>query len=131
MLALDTNVLVRVLVADDPAQQRAALRRLRAMQERGEPAFVPTVVLAELAWVLASAYDYERKAIAAALRGVLSTPPLVVAQRGSVAAAIAEYEKGRADFADYLIVELARAEGCTKVLTFDRRLLRHPDCETP
>jgi len=48
-----------------------------------------------------------------------------------VLAALTEYEKGPADFSDYLILEGARAEGCSKLLTFDRRLLKHQACEAP
>jgi predicted nucleic-acid-binding protein len=48
-----------------------------------------------------------------------------------VLAALATYERGPADFSDYLILELGRVEGCTKLLTFDRRLLKNPACEAP
>jgi predicted nucleic-acid-binding protein len=131
VLAVDTNVVVRVLVGDDPAQKQAALGRLGKIRADGGSVLVGAVVLAEVAWVLRSAYGYERTQIAAALRGVLATPPFVVTQRAAVIAALAEYEKGPADFSDYLIVELARVEGCTKLLTFDRRLLKNPACEAP
>jgi predicted nucleic-acid-binding protein len=131
VFAADTNVLVRVLVGDDPSQQRAVLARLRKIHAAGSSVLVSTVVLAELAWVLHSAYRYTRPQIAAALRGVLNTPPFTTPQRSEALAAVAEYEKGPADFSDYLVVELARAEGYDKVLTFDQRLLRHPACEEP
>jgi len=131
VLAVDTNVIVRVLVGDDPVQQRAALARLRAVQAAGDGVLVGAVVLAEVAWVLGRAYGYDRAQITAALRGVLGTPPFVVSRRTEVLAALTAYEHGRADFSDYLILELARAEGCTKLLTFDRRLLREPACEAP
>lgn len=131
MLAVDTNVVVRVLVGDDPAQQKAALGRLGKIRADGDGVLVSVVVLAETAWVLGSAYGYSRAQIAAALRGVLATPPFVVTQRAAVLAAIAAYEKGPADFSDYLILELGRVEGCTKLLTFDGRLLKNPACEAP
>jgi predicted nucleic-acid-binding protein len=131
VLAVDTNVLVRLLVGDEPAQRRAALSRLERLRRDGESALVGAVVLAETGWVLASSYGYDRKQIVAALRGVLATPPFAVGQRDAVIAALASYEKGRADLADYLILELARAEGCETLLTFDRRLLRNPGCERP
>ncbi len=131
MFAVDTNVVVRVLVGDDAAQQRAALTRLRRIREEGGVALLTSVVLAEVAWVLGSAYKYERPQITAALRGVLATPPFVVTQRAAVAAALNAYERGPGDFSDYLILELARAEGCDTLLTFDRRLLKHPACEAP
>ncbi len=131
MLAVDTNVVVRLLVGDDPAQQQAAMARLRKIRTDGDSALVTGVVLAEVAWVLGSAYRYDRAQIAAALRGVMATPPFIVRDRAAVIAAIAAYEQGPADFSDYLILELGRVEGCTKLLTFDRRLLKNPSCEAP
>lgn len=131
MFAVDTNVVVRLLVGDDPAQQQAALMRLRKARASGGSVLVSPVVLAEVAWVLSSAYGYDRAQIAAALRGVLATPPFVVTPRAVVLSAIAQYERGPGDFADYLILELARAEGFTKLLTFDKRLLKNAACELP
>jgi predicted nucleic-acid-binding protein len=131
VLAADTNVVVRVLVGDDPAQQKAALARLRQVVAEGGSVLVGAVVLAEVAWVLSSAYGYTRAQIASALRGLVSTPPFVVPQRAHVLGAIEGYERGPADFSDYLILALAQAEGCTTLLTFDRRLLKSPGCEAP
>ncbi|KYF89051.1 hypothetical protein BE20_02475 [Sorangium cellulosum] len=131
MFAADTNVIVRVLVGDDPRQQKAALARLRKIRADGGSVVVSAVVLAETAWVLSSAYAYNRSQIAEALRGVLNTPPFFVPQRGEALAALESYAKGSADFADYLIWSLAQAEGSTTLLTFDRRLLQHPGCEAP
>jgi len=131
VLAVDTNVLVRVLVGDDVTQHKAAMARLRKMRRSGEAALVGPVVLAETGWVLSSIYGYGRAQIVAALRALLATPPFVVTQRDAVIAAIAAYEKGPADFSDYLILEQARLEGCTALLTFDRRLLKDSACRTP
>jgi predicted nucleic-acid-binding protein len=131
VFAADTNVVVRVLVGDDTAQQKAALARLRKIQAEGGSVVVGAVVLAEVAWVLNSGYGYTRAQIAAALRGLLNTPPFVVPGRAAVQDALAGYEKGPADFSDHLILALAQAEGCTTLLTFDRRLLKNPGCEAP
>jgi predicted nucleic-acid-binding protein len=131
VLAVDTNVLVRVLVGDDPVQHRAAMSRLGKMRRAGEAALVGPVVVAEVGWVLSSVYGYDRSAIVAALRGILATPPFVVSARDAVIAALAAYEKGPADLSDYLILELGRLEGCRALHTFDRRLLKEPACKAP
>jgi predicted nucleic-acid-binding protein len=131
VLAADTNVLVRLLVGDDLSQQEAVLRRLRRARSQGVGVLVTDVVLAELAWVLDAAYGYGRVEIAAAIRGILATPPFVVSDRVTVLGALASYEGGPADFADYLILETSRRGGVTKLLTFDRALRKHPDCEPP
>ncbi|WP_434044946.1 MULTISPECIES: PIN domain-containing protein [Sorangium] len=131
MFAADTNVIVRVLVGDDTRQQKAALSRLRKIRAEGGSVFVSVVVIAEVAWVLSSAYAYGRSQIADALRGVLNTPPFFVPQRAEVLTAIEAYANGSADFADHLILSLAQGEGSATLLTFDRRLLKHPGCEAP
>jgi hypothetical protein len=59
------------------------------------------------------------------VRGLVNTPPFLVAQRSEVLWAVDSYEEGGAEFPDYLILELSRTEGASTVLTFDRRLLRH------
>ena len=107
------------------------MSRLRTMRRAGEGALVGPVVFAETAWVLSSVYRYDRSAIVTAMRGILATPPFVVIHRDAVIAALIGFEKGAADFSDYLILETSRIEGCAKALTFDRRLLKHPWCETP
>ncbi len=131
MFAADTNVVVRVLVGDDALQQKRAVARLRKILDGGGTVLIGTVVLAEVAWVLASAYSYERKQIAEALRGLTRTAPFVVAQRAHVTEAIDAYERGTAEFSDYLILALARADGCSTLLTFDRRLQKAKGCEAP
>jgi predicted nucleic-acid-binding protein len=131
VLGADTNVIVRLLVGDDLTQQQAVLARLQKIRTSRGTVLVGAVVLAEVAWVLSSAYAYDRARVAAALRGVLATPPFIVKERTAVLAAIAAYEQGPADFSDYLILELGRVEGCTKLLTFDRKLLRSAACEVP
>jgi predicted nucleic-acid-binding protein len=131
MLAADTNVVARLLVSDDLAQQRAVRRRMEKVLSAGGSVVISTVVLAELAWVLDSVYEYGRAEIASAVRGLVNTPPFLVSQRAEVLRAVDAYEEGAADFPDYLILELSRTEGASTLLTFDRRLLRHSSCARP
>jgi predicted nucleic-acid-binding protein len=131
MLAADTNVVVRLIVSDDLSQQRAVHRRLEKVLSAGDSVVLSAVVLAELAWVLASVYEYGRPQIAAAVRAVVGTPPFVVPQRAEVLRALDSYEALAADFSDYLILELSHAEGASTLLTFDRKLLRHASCVRP
>lgn len=60
MIALDTNVLVRYLVEDDPKQSAAAARAIERATARGEEIFIGQIVLCELVWVLSHAYDFTR-----------------------------------------------------------------------
>ena len=124
MIALDTNVLVRTLVEDDPSQSRRAHELLEAIRDRDDRAFVSDIVLCEVVWVLERSYRIRRKEISEALELVLATRNLVFREIESAARALRRYAKGRGDFADYLIQEQARQRGCDAVVTFDRELLK-------
>ena len=76
MIGLDTNVLVRLLTNDDPAQADAAQHLLETQAGRQAPAFVDRVALVELVWVLQRRYGYDRAAIADAVVALLRTPAL-------------------------------------------------------
>ena len=114
MIALDTNVLVRVLTNDDPAQTRIALARLR-----DESLFLARTVVLETEWVLRFTYRLSREEIAAAFRRLLGLGPLEVEQRPVVVQALSWYGSGM-DFADAL--HLAACGEASPFLTFDREL---------
>jgi predicted nucleic acid-binding protein len=116
MIAIDTNVLVRLLVGDEPAQAR----RARRLFEKSE-VFLCTSVLLESEWVLRSAYRFDADAISAAFRGLLGLPNVVPESPAALAQALDGYEAGL-DFADAL--HLASAHAASAFYTFDRRLLR-------
>lgn len=129
MIALDTNVLVRLVTRDDEAQAQ----RAKAAFDRhaGEPVelFITDIVLAELCWTLARAYQAARTDIARTVRALLDNSSLVFESRDVVRAALAAFEAGTLDFPDCLIVAKARHAGCSCVLTFDRRMTALPNVE--
>ena len=127
MIGVDTNVLVRPLVGDDPPQAEAATRFLQAHCSAEDPALVCEIVLVETAWVLEDVYEYTRAQICAAFEGVLVTAQLRVGASSSVLAALQKYRLGAADFADCLLgVGNVRA-GCSYTATFDRKAARLED----
>jgi predicted nucleic-acid-binding protein len=119
---LDTNVLVRYLTEDDPAQSRKAAEWIDAAVARGEDCFVSAVVLCELAWVLLGAYEVGKADLLRTLDQLLATSRLVVSDKDVVRRAVEAYRAGRADFADYVIGALNLDAGCDATVTFDRRL---------
>ncbi|MDP9122243.1 MAG: type II toxin-antitoxin system VapC family toxin [Acidobacteriota bacterium] len=123
MIALDTNVLVRLLVADEPRQHAQAEQLLVDSMEAGEACFLSDPVLCELAWVLESCYDASRADILAALRDLLSRDLVVFSDRAVIREAVERYRHGKAGFADYLIGALGRIQGARATYTFDRSLL--------
>lgn len=124
--ALDTNVLVRYLVGDDPRQARVAANVIEGAADAGDELVVEPLVLCELAWVLESAYAVPRDEVAGALEGILRTAQFEVIGKDLVWRALADYRKGPGDFADYLIGYGAQAAGAVETLTFDQKLKNHP-----
>lgn len=122
MIGLDTNVVVRYLTRDDEAQFRAAKRLLQEIEASGETAYLSVVVLAELAWVLAISYGFDRSTLASTLEQLLRTVEFAVEDRDLVGEAVAEFAAGKAGFADTLIGVRNRAAGCDTTATFDRAL---------
>ena len=126
MIGLDTNILVRYIVRDDPIQTDTATRLIETRCTADEPGFISLVVLVELVWVLGSGYKYPKPLIVSVLTKLLSVAELVVEETDMARMAQNAYETGDADFADYLIGIVHRAKGCTSTLTFDRRASRSP-----
>lgn len=124
MIAVDTNVLVRLLVGDDGEQLRRVVSLLQQTRDAGGRWFVAVPVACELVWVLEAVYDVPRREIAATLDALLEEPLYEVDQRESVGEALGRYRRGRGDFADYLIASLARRQGAEPLYTFDRALRR-------
>jgi len=120
VIGLDTNVLVRFLVDDDPEQGRAA-RALFDRLTEGDPGFLSREVMIETVWVLERAYRFDRAQIAGALSGMLDAAELVIEAGEDIALALERYRKGGAGMADHMIRIAADRAGCATVYTFDRK----------
>lgn len=131
MIGLDTNVLVRYLVDDDPEQSPRAAALVERAIEEGERLFVPQVVLCELVWLLESAYRYSREEIASVLGDLLRTRQLVIEDLDVARKALDRYAERGGDFADYVIVERCRVAGCERVASFDGGLKDEEDVYGP
>jgi predicted nucleic-acid-binding protein len=116
VIALDTDVVVRFLINDDPAQGR----RARDLIARGGVFVGPTVLL-ETEWVLRAAYGFPAAEIGRFFRALLGLPGLLVDGPERIGRALDAYDAGL-DFADAL--HLAFAGGAEAFATFDRRLAR-------
>ena len=126
MIGLDTNVLVRFLVEDDEIQAHRAKRLIAESVERGEPCLITETTLCETVWVLVSRYRFSRSQVQAVLEALLQTPHLRFRSRTLAERALARYQEGRGDFADYLISEQSVEAGGEVVATFDRDLHGEP-----
>lgn len=122
MIAVDTNVLVRLIVADDPKQAALAQSLIEEAIGEGTTCYVSTPVLCELEWVLVSRYQVPRTEIAAVLQRLLDNSVFTFEDRNVLLQALAAYRHSRAGFADHLIGAKAQAFGATTTWTFDRAL---------
>ncbi len=116
MLAVDTNVIVRIVTNDDPEQARRAV----ALFER-ERIFIAKTVLLEVEWVLRFSYQLPREVIAPTLRKVIGLPPVAVEDPDEVFIALDGYEQGL-DFADAL--HLASSGSADGFATFDQKMAK-------
>jgi predicted nucleic-acid-binding protein len=124
MIGLDTNVLVRYVVQDDPRQSPKATRLIEALTADA-PGHITTVSVIELVWVLQSCYAAAHDEIANVLEQLLRTKEIVVESADTVWKALRVYhENVSADFADCLIERSAAEAGCGETLTFDRKAVK-------
>lgn len=124
MIGLDTNVLVRYIVRDEPAQTALADRCIEHRCSREQPGYVSHLVLAELVWVLDRGYGYPRRMLADVLGTLLSSEEVKLQEAPLVRAALGEFSAGTADFADCLIGILHQRAECETTVTFDRKAAR-------
>lgn len=120
MIGLDTNVLVRFLVQDDPDQAAAATSLVLGLTEAA-PGFVCREVTVELVWVLERAYGLSRSDVAQALDGLLGAQELIIEAADRVAVAVDRYRRGGAGFADQMVALAGQVAGCGETVTFDRK----------
>ena len=119
MIGLDTNILLRAFVNDDPVQSSAA-RRFLDRRDDAAPKFVCLVVLVEFAWSLRRTYGYPRGAVLEAVRRLLDANDTVVQCRDLVASCVSVGASVNSELSDLLIGKGNLAEGCTTTVTFDR-----------
>jgi predicted nucleic-acid-binding protein len=114
MIAIDTNVLVRLLANDDPVQSPVAAALFAT-----EDVFLAKTVLLETEWVLRFTYEFPRAAIGSAFDRLASSASVTLEDAATVRAAIDAHRSGM-DFADALHV--ATGSGAARFVTFDKKV---------
>ena len=115
MIAIDTNIIVRFLTADDPVQ----FKKARALFQK-ENIFIPSTVVLETEWVLSYAYKVKPSDIITALSSLFGLPNVEVEDPLTIADAFEWYKKGM-DYAD--AIHLAKSRGSERFVTFDKKLI--------
>jgi predicted nucleic-acid-binding protein len=121
VIAIDTNVLVRILV-DDPGQP-AQVATARSLASHANQVFVPLVVQVELVWVLESGYRLDKPSVIEALEHLETNHAFTLEDDATCRSALALYRSSSADYADCVILAACRHRGLP-LHTFDKRLGR-------
>ena len=121
MIGLDTNVLVRYLTQDDPAQTRAATRLIEHQIPASEPGLILSIVLAETLWVLGDLYRATNIELIDCVERLLKTRQFEIQHRAAITRAAGLARSAKCGVTDCLIAEIAAAKGCTHVATFDKK----------
>lgn len=117
---VDTNVLIRHITGDPPAQAAGASRYLKGADEL----LLADLILAEVAYVLESFYETPRAQVATTLRSVLAFPAIRVLDVDLLQRAVEVYEVHRLDFAEAYIVASVERTGIGVIASFDRTIDR-------
>lgn len=129
-IAIDTNVLVRLLVRDDETQYAAAQRFVAQAAAAGEPVLIVLGALLETEWVLRSRYKLDKASIAVAVTALLESSDVEFEHPPTVEEALYVWaHHPGADFADCLLTARAAHLGRSRFLTFDARAARLPGAE--
>jgi predicted nucleic-acid-binding protein len=124
MIGLDTNVIVRYIMLDDPKQSAKAIHLIESL-DADHQGFISVVSMIELYWVLSACYELTRDQMVQAFDGLLRTKEIVVDRADQVHRALRVFENGKADFADCLIERTAADFGCDQTFTFDVKAAKH------
>jgi len=123
---LDANVILRFLLADDPAQSPKARALFELAQTSQVMLAISHVTLAEVCWVLVSYYDFERSKVARTLRELVLHEGVEVEDGDVILDAFDRFAKVKVDFIDCYMAALAKAHGSV-VITDDRDFRKFAD----
>lgn len=123
MIAFDTNYLVRHIVQDDAKQSQKVKSILQSEIREDRTIRLFDSVILETAWVLQTVYGIDRAALAEIVEELLDDAAFSFDSTSRLRSTVEQFRIGKADFADYLILNTARSEGLN-LQNFDKRLLQ-------
>jgi len=119
VIGIDTNLLIRMAMQDDPIQS-AKVDLFLASLSRQEVGFISLVTLIESVWVLGKRYNRSKPDIVRFVQELLDAPELTMEKEVAVSQALQRFKTSTADFADCLIERLGALAGCRETVTVDR-----------
>lgn len=124
MQAVDTNVLIRIIVTDD--KQLEQVRVARQFAKKAKTLFVPQIVQVELVWVLEAAYGQDKSEIVRILHHLQKNEAYQLQNESSFSEALKLFQDNNVDFSDCLVLIESKNKNCD-VVTFDKKFSRLPD----
>ena len=100
MIGLDTNILARYVLDDDPVWSPAVTHFLDTELSADRPGYINPVTLAELVWTLRRRSDYDRARLAILIESLLTSDSLVIGEADAVARPVTRFRAGAAGFSD-------------------------------
>src|SRR5262245_59153894 len=126
LIGIDTNVLVRFLVQDDPMQSVQASELIEQAISNGQFILINRIVLCETVWVLESAYGISRNEILDNVEKILKTAEFEIEDKDAAWQALQDSRQYQVDFSDSMIGRQNKALGCEQTITFEKKLKRLP-----
>lgn len=126
MIGLDTNIILRYLLQDDPKQTKQANHIIERQLSEENPGFISVATVLEIVWVLRSLLKRSPIEISSHLEQLLAADTLEVQNEQQVFEAAFALKRGLGEFEDALIGALNAWAGCSRTLTFDRGASRLP-----
>jgi predicted nucleic-acid-binding protein len=120
MIGLDTNIVVRYLTHDEPAQTSKAIRLFASLSEDA-PGFLSLIVLVESVWVLERSYGFKKDEIMQVVETFLRGREVIVERAELVSQALRTFNATGVNFSDCVIERCGHAAECEYTVTFDRR----------
>ena len=131
MIGIDTNVLVRYIVQDDPKQSRIATKLIETSLSATNKGFISSVVLCEVVWVLKRLYRQPKDRLVLVVKTILEAEAFEVEHRDCAWRAYYDSDEGAADFSDYYLARINKTYGASFTVTFDEKAQKHRLFKSP
>lgn len=119
MIGIDTNVIVRYIVQDDPKQAKAATQLIEQACSTKNPGYINHIVMCEIIWVLKRSYKMDKASICQVIEQIIRTDRILIEDIQLVWRALETFKDARADFADCLLGQRNLQAGCEYTATVD------------
>ena len=124
MIGLDTNVVLRLLLTDDPAQKTRAAKFVHHAKRLDTRVIITLAVVLEMEWVLRSGARMNKGEVLNVFNLLLESYDIEIDNEKVLEQALHIYENAASDFAECLFLSQYQRMGCSTMMTFDAKAAR-------